>query len=97
MICPKCGDECNRDEVHNGVCMLYGPWGCACGWSEDSRYDLSDGRNPDAPEGRLDQWGGLTPKPSYKPVYPLVPTEFDDLLGGAGTCGCADCTPREPV
>jgi len=54
MLCPECGRECGRDEVHNGVCMLYGPWGCSCGWSEDSNYS----HNPDP---RIDSRGGYTP------------------------------------
>lgn len=42
MTCPKCAQECARDEVHNGVGMMYGPWGCYCGWSEDSDYNSSE-------------------------------------------------------
>jgi hypothetical protein len=42
-ICPKCGEECDRDSVHNGVGMMYGPWGCMCGWSEWDEYDSSNG------------------------------------------------------
>lgn len=42
--------------------MIYGPWGCCCGWSEDPRYDCSDGPSPaqiEAGNGRyVDQWGG---------------------------------------
>lgn len=59
-ICPRCGAQCSRDEVHNGVAMLYGPWGCACGWSESKDYDLTTGPKSDGPH-RVDQWGGLTP------------------------------------
>lgn len=44
MDCPKCGKQCGRDEVHNGVAMLYGPWGCMCGWSEWEEYDMSEGQ-----------------------------------------------------
>ncbi len=47
MFCPKCGTECYRDEVDVGVGTIFGPYGCpGCGWSEDSEYDLSDGRSP---------------------------------------------------
>lgn len=60
-VCPKCGDECWREDAHNGVCIIYGPWGCpACGWSEDPRYDVSEGDKYDRGY-RLDQYGGLTP------------------------------------
>jgi len=35
MQCPRCNGKCRRDEVHNGLAWLYGPWGCFdCGWSE---------------------------------------------------------------
>ena len=54
MLCPECGRACCRDEVHNGVCLTYGPWGCECGWSEDERYS----HNPDP---RIDSRGGFTP------------------------------------
>jgi hypothetical protein len=60
MDCPRCGNQCMRDEVHNGVAMLYGPWGCECGWSEDSRYDQATASQPAT--GHIDQWGGLTPE-----------------------------------
>ena len=54
-ICPECGCECDRDEVDNGVGIMYGPWGCcACGWSEDSEYS----HNPDP---HIDSRGGYTP------------------------------------
>jgi hypothetical protein len=58
--CPRCGLKCSRDEVHNGVAMLYGPWGCACGWSESERYDLTSGPKTEGSYD-VDQWGGLTP------------------------------------
>lgn len=49
--CPKCGESCNRDSVDVGVGVIYGPWGCACGWSEDPQYDCSDGPSPAQIEG----------------------------------------------
>lgn len=59
--CPACGrDDLRRDEVHNGVAMLYGPWGCPCGWSEDSRFDCRNGPI-ETDRGTIDQFGGLTP------------------------------------
>lgn len=66
MTCPRCGSDCGRDEVHNGVAMLYGPWGCSCGWSEDSRYDQSEIEQPAS--GRIDQWGGFTPLTTKEPT-----------------------------
>lgn len=54
MLCPRCGRECGRDEVHNGVAMLYGPYGCSCGWCEDASYC-------DNPDPRIDSRGGFTP------------------------------------
>lgn len=62
MNCPKCGaEDCYRDSVDVGVGVMYGPYGCPCGWSADPRFDISDG--PKTESGyRVDQWGGLTPQ-----------------------------------
>lgn len=55
MKCPKCNEECERDEVHNGIAMLYGPWGCfSCGWSDHPHYDCSEG--PSAAEKEMPGW-----------------------------------------
>ena len=65
MTCPNCGDDCSRDEVHNGVAMLYGPWGCSCGWSEDPFYNVREHLEAKAamyPDHYIDQWGGATRK-----------------------------------
>jgi hypothetical protein len=43
-----------------GVGVIYGPWGCYCGWSEDSRYYQQNAEQ--SSDGHLDQWGGFTPK-----------------------------------
>ena len=60
MKCENCGAECGRDEVDVGVGIIYGPYGCGCGWSEDERYNMLG--NPEQHEGyTTDQWGGLTP------------------------------------
>lgn len=63
MTCPRCGADCSRDSADVGVGVIYGPWGCHCGWSEDDCYDVTAGPKFD---GRylLDQWGGATPLPS---------------------------------
>lgn len=64
MKCPKCGEDCDRDEVDVGVGVIYGPYGCWCGWSEDPRYDCSDGPCPkqsEYPGHIVDQFGGATP------------------------------------
>lgn len=46
-VCEKCKTPCDRDEVDVGVGVIYGPWGCSnCGWSDDSRYDCSNGVPP---------------------------------------------------
>lgn len=61
MTCPRCGSDCCRDEADVGVGVMYGPWGCHCGWSENAAYDVSDGPKL-TPEGyEIDQWGGATP------------------------------------
>lgn len=63
--CPKCGDECCRDEADVGVGVIYGPWGCySCGWSENSSYDSSGGKSPEQaehPHCYVDPCGGMTP------------------------------------
>lgn len=69
--CPRCGEQCSRDEVDIGVGIQCGPWGCsACGWSEDTTYDLEfdggfqeDGGYRD-PQGRY--W------PAGNPVVKLM-------------------------
>jgi len=55
-----CGRNCSREEAHNGLAMLYGPWGCYCGWSEDGRYDRSAGQAGIVDGGIIDQWGMMT-------------------------------------
>jgi hypothetical protein len=67
MNCPKCGTECHHDNsVHNGVGWLHGPYGCpGCGWSEDSDYDLSTGKDPVGDRGgAIDQYGSYHPSGS---------------------------------
>lgn len=62
MNCPKCGCEADRDEVDVGVGVIYGPYGCYCGWSEDSRYDSSSGPSPaslENPGWYVDSCGGM--------------------------------------
>lgn len=63
MRCPRCGEDCDRDSVHNGVAMIYGPWGCpSCRWSECEEYDLSNGQSARQPDGSVvDQYGHLYP------------------------------------
>lgn len=56
--CPRCSEQCWRDSVHNGLAMLYGPWGCECGWSEYEEYDQTKAQQP--ADGHVDQWGGFT-------------------------------------
>lgn len=63
-LCPRCGQECSRDAFHNGIAMLYGPWGCTCGWSEYAEYDLAEVKQP--ADGIIDQWGGFTPLSASK-------------------------------
>lgn len=68
--CPKCGSaEVSRDSFHNGVSIIYGPYGCAdCRWSEWEMYALSNGRSGETDTGgRIDQWGGYIPPRSPRP------------------------------
>jgi len=62
MDCPKCGYDCYRDEVDVGVGIMYGPYGCMCGWSEDPRYDSSEGESDEQkkhPDYIVDSCGGM--------------------------------------
>jgi hypothetical protein len=80
MKCLKCNCDCVRDSVDVGVGVIHGPYGCPdCGWSEDSDYDLSGGRNPvDEKGGVIDQFGGYHPPGSSRALaYKLA----DQLAG----------------
>jgi hypothetical protein len=61
--CPKCGEECNQDEVDVGVGIIYGPLGCySCGWSDNPEYDSSEGSSPASkknPDFYVDACGGM--------------------------------------
>lgn len=61
VTCPRCGELVDRDYADVGVGIIYGPYGCSCGWSESSEYDVSDGPKFTAEGGLIDQWGGVTP------------------------------------
>lgn len=61
MDCPRCGCPASRDEVDVGVGIIFGPFGCYCGWSESEEYDVTDGPKLTADGYELDQWGGATP------------------------------------
>lgn len=39
VICKNCGQEAWRESCDVGVGVIYGPYGCPCGWSEDERYN----------------------------------------------------------
>lgn len=56
MTCPKCGEECCRDSADVGVGVIYGPWGCICGWSSDPHYDASNGPSPAQLEAGDGRW-----------------------------------------
>ena len=65
MDCPKCGEECYRNEVDVGVGVIHGTYGCMCGWSEDPRYDASEGESPaqqEHPDWLVDPQGGMIRK-----------------------------------
>jgi hypothetical protein len=62
MDCPACGEpDLDRESVDVEVGIIYGPYGCYCGWSAwDCCYDQTKG--PTATAGkRTDQWGFLYP------------------------------------
>lgn len=66
MECPKCGGDCDRDEVDVGVGVIHGPYGCfECGWSESAEYDSSEGvsqKEQENPDFMVDPQGGMIRK-----------------------------------
>jgi hypothetical protein len=61
MDCPRCKLPAYRDEADVGVGIIFGPFGCPCGWSESAEYDVSAGPKLNGQGYELDQWGGATP------------------------------------
>lgn len=62
MDCPRCGEACERYDVDVGVGVIYGPWGCACGWSQAPEYDRSAGSSEAEranPGFYVDSMGGM--------------------------------------
>lgn len=60
--CPRCGQPVDRDSADVGVGVIYGPYGCSCGWSESKEYDRLFGQG-NAPEDYVqDTRGGWNPK-----------------------------------
>lgn len=60
--CPKCGCDAARDEVDVEVGIIYGPWGCFCGWCENAYYDSTQGESQaqrDHPDFIIDTLGGM--------------------------------------
>ena len=57
MKCPACGRDCGRDSADVGVGVIYGPWGCACGWSEWDDLDQRSGVVWDGDDRVIDQYG----------------------------------------
>lgn len=83
MNCPKCGSQCERDEVDVGVGIIYGPYGCyCCGWSESPEYDGSEGlsqKEQENPDWLVDPCGGMTRKPSaVKKLHDRIQLDGDD-------------------
>lgn len=79
MKCPKCDGHCDRDSVDVGVGIIHGPYGCEeCAWSEDSEYDLSNGKDPiDEKGGVIDQYGGYHPPGSMIAMAYRFAGEFE--------------------
>lgn len=83
MVCPKCGEDCCRDEVDVDVGIIYGPWGCFCGWSEYPEYDRSEGTSKaqlENPDYYVDSQGGLTPLATIKAGLERFGLPGDDIV-----------------
>jgi hypothetical protein len=39
-----------------GIGIIYGPWGCGCGWSEAKEFDRRSGTNAATQQGGEDRW-----------------------------------------
>lgn len=79
--CPKCGGETHQESANIGVGVIFGPRGCIeCAWSEDTEYDLSDGRCPiDDKGGVFDQFGMYHPPGStVAAAYRLAAKEGEE-------------------
>ena len=62
MNCPNCGEECWREHCDVGVGIIYGPYGCYCGWSEWEQYNQLEGSGGVQPDGSyVDTYGGIYP------------------------------------
>lgn len=63
MICPNCGaEDLWRDSADVGVGVIYGPYGCDCGWSEWDEYNQLIGNGGVKENGAYeDPYGGFYP------------------------------------
>lgn len=62
MDCPNCGGtDLWRDSADVGVGIIYGPYGCPCGWSESEEYNQLAGSKLTASGSPTDPWGGAHP------------------------------------
>ena len=64
MDCPNCGNkDLWRDSADVGVCVIYSPYGCECGWSEAEEYNQLEGNGGWQENGAYtDPCGGYWPK-----------------------------------
>lgn len=69
MKCENCGEECWRDSADVGVGVIYGPWGCPCGWSESEEYNQLSGPKKTDLGGIIDQFGIVTPVDSSQTFF----------------------------
>lgn len=72
-VCPRCGErDLDRDSVDVGVGIIYGPYGCPCGWSESEEYDAVFGKGCQYDEkgGYTDPYGGYWP--ANNPVVKMM-------------------------
>lgn len=69
--CPNCGEETWRDSADVGVGVIFGPYGCSCGWSEWDEYNqLLGNGGRQANGGYTDPYG--VHWPSRNPVTALM-------------------------
>lgn len=93
--CPVCKQGCSRDSADVGVGVIYGPWGCPCGWSEDPRYNLLSGSKYTELGGRIDQYGGITPRDEPNCLLCLDKKTVPSNLVDGYVMDCPDCCGEE--
>lgn len=80
--CPNCKNEAWRESADVGVGIIYGPWGCECGWSEDDEYNTLTGKGGVQENGSYTTPQGVI-YPSGNLIALYMKKEKEDALRGS--------------